>query len=135
MRGLLLLVAGCAGALQPPSGSALGRRDVAIGLGITLALAPPFAAHASRSRMIERPSKEAAAAAKAFKFSKPSEPSEDLLANERRRNDFAAGVKPRDAARIPVRDAISGKNVCAEIVCKPDDAACYKLQGSCGSKK
>merc|ERR1719486_135562 len=79
--------------------------------------------------MIERRSKEASEKAKAFKFSKPSEPSEDWLANERRRNDFAAGITPRDANRVPVRDSITGKNVCAERVCKPDDAACYRLQG------
>ena len=61
--------------------------------------------------MIERRSEEASEKAKAFKFSKPSEPSEDWLANERRRTDFAAGITPRDANRVPVRDSITGKNV------------------------
>ena len=110
MRGLLLLVVGCASALQLPS-APLTRRDAALGLGLALTLAPPSAAHASRSKMIERRSEEASEKAKAFKFSKPSEPSEDWLANERRRTDFAAGITPRDANRVPVRDSITGKNV------------------------
>ena len=111
MRGLLLLLVGCASALHLPS-APLTRRNAALSLGLALALAPPSAAHASRSKMIERRrSKEASEKAKAFKFSKPSEPSEDWLANERRRNDFAAGITPRDANRVPVRDSITGKNV------------------------
>eukprot|EP00308_Calcidiscus_leptoporus_P025842 CAMPEP_0119380570 /NCGR_PEP_ID=MMETSP1334-20130426/57580_1 /TAXON_ID=127549 /ORGANISM="Calcidiscus leptoporus, Strain RCC1130" /LENGTH=136 /DNA_ID=CAMNT_0007400457 /DNA_START=53 /DNA_END=463 /DNA_ORIENTATION=+ len=87
------------------------RRSV-VGLGLAAALHFHVApACAQRSKMVQRSSKEAAAAARAFKFSEPGVETEAFKAAERRRADVLAGVTPRDADRTPIRDPVTGKEI------------------------
>merc|ERR1712087_91960 len=93
----------------------IARRDFA-GLGFAAAAScnfniKPEPVHAQKSKMVARASKEATAAAKAFKFSQPGEETEAFKAAERRRADVLAGVVPRDADRTPIRDPVTGKDL------------------------
>ena len=96
-----------------------------------VACAQPAPAHAQRSSLRGKASKEAEAEARAFKLSPIPQETEAFKAAERRRADFDAGVAPRDANRTPVRDAVTGKSICAENICAKGDSACFALQGSC----
>ena len=132
---LLLSLLGAAEALKPSasslqSGRAAVTRRAAVGsLGLALATLRPQSAHAQRSKMIERSSKEKTEAAKAYKLSAPEfapgEGSDAFQAAERRRADVLAGRAPKDADRTPIRDPVSGKVVSArtyaEAIAAGDD--------------
>ena len=118
---------------QPPrSDTFSGRRSLIAAAALGLVPAPAFA---QRSKMIARSSKEATAAAKAFKLSRPGEETEAFKAAERRRADVAAGRAPRDADRTPIRDPVSGKEVkssrtYAEAIAAGDDY-CKSARARC----
>ena len=134
---LLLAVSTDALRLQTP----ISRRQAAASVAssvVGLALAPLPAS----AKMLKKPPPDSAANAKAYRLSKPKygvdEGSADFLANARRREDFEAGVKPRDANITPIRDPVTGEDLSkrrtyAAAVAAGDDLCA--TPGACGRRR
>jgi len=140
MRRLFFLLLSCATALRlPPPTAAASRRQA---VSIAAAVLVPFTASAPASaKVLKKPSKDSVEKAREYKLSKPQygidDGSPEFLANARRREDFYAGVKPRDGAGGVVRDPVTGEGISkrrtySRAIADGDDVC--GTPGACGRK-